>query len=220
MTFNFEIEYESRSALGKGASRRLRRDQDMVPGIIYGGEKTPEPIMIEQRHMRKALQNEAVYSHILKLKNGGKTEQVVLKNIQRHPYKAFLQHLDFQRISASKPIIMHVPIHFLNEETCPGVKAGGIVSHLMVELEIKCLPKDLPEFIDIDMSNIELDQVVHLSDLKLPSGVELTVDPKENDATVVSVHIPKRAMLDEAASEEASEGEKADSNGENGNDKK
>lgn len=216
MSFNFEIECQSRSTLGKGASRRLRLNQDMVPGIVYGGEKAPEPIMIEQRVLRKALENEAIYSHILKLKGANGTEQVVLKNLQRHPYKAILQHIDFQRINANKPIIMHVPIHFLNEENCPGVKAGGIISHIEVELEIKCLPKDLPEFINIDMSNVELDQTIHLSDISLPSGVELTIDTDENNPSVVSVHFPKLAKADEETT--TTEGENAEGNGDsNGN---
>ena len=214
MSFDFEIEYQSRDTLGKGASRRLRREQDMVPGIIYGGDKTPENIMIEQRIMRRALMNEGVYSNILTLTANGSKQQVVLKDIQRHPYKAFLQHLDFLRIDANKPIVMHVPVHYLNEETCPGVKAGGIVSHSMVEFELKCLPKDLPEFIEIDMSQVELDQVLHLSDISLPSGVEFTTDVNENNASVVSVHIPKRV-----AAEEASTAEGDEAAGENGNDK-
>jgi large subunit ribosomal protein L25 len=207
MAFDFEIEYQSRSALGKGASRRLRREQDMVPGIVYGDEKAPESIMIEQRHLRKALENEAVYSHILKIKNGANTEQVVLKNLQRHPYKAYFLHIDFQRISATKPITMHVPIHFLNEELCLGVKEGGIIAHLMTDLEIRCLAKDLPEFINIDLQNLTLDESLHLSDIKLPSGVELTVDVSENNQTVVSVHMPRAAKADDEGTVTAAEPE-------------
>jgi large subunit ribosomal protein L25 len=222
MSFDFSIEYQSRDALGKGASRRLRRDNDMVPGIIYGGDKTPETIMIEQRHMRKALENEAVYSHILTLNNGKNTEQVVLKNLQRHPYKAFLQHIDFQRIDAKKLITMHVPLHFENEATCPGVKAGGNISHLMSDLEIKCLPKDLPEFIEVDLANLELDQVIHLSEIKLPKGVEITIEAKENNASVATVHMPRvQSEDDEDTTVEgtASDEESSEENG-NGKDKK
>lgn len=211
MTATFELNVEPRSVMGKGASRRLRRSQDKIPAIIYGGESEPENIMIEHRFVKKALENEAFYSHILTLNEGSKKHKVVLKDIQRHPYKPAIMHMDFQRISAKKAITMHVPLHFLGEETAPGVKAGGIVTHHMVELEIKCLPKDLPEYLEVDLSNAEMDAIIHLSDVKAPSGVELMslVHHPENDLPVASIHRPKRVSEDESTSAEESSEESA-----------
>lgn len=207
MTATFELNVEPRSVMGKGASRRLRRSQDKIPAIIYGGESEPENIMIEHRFVKKALENEAFYSHILTLNEGSKKHKVVLKDIQRHPYKPKIMHMDFQRISAKKAITMHVPLHFLGEEIAPGVKAGGIVTHHMVELEVKCLPKDLPEYLEVDLTNAEMDAIIHLSDVQVPSGVELMslVHHPENDLPIASIHRPKRVVEDESTSAEASE---------------
>lgn len=204
--FDFELEIEPRETLGKGASRRLRRCENKVLGVVFGGEEKAQPIMLEHHHVKKALENEAIYSHILTLTSKGKKQRVVLKDIQRHPYKPRIMHMDFMRINENKPITMHVPLHFLGQETAPGVVlGGGIVTHHMVELEIKCLPRDLPEFIEIDLSQAELDTVVHLSQIKVPHGVELTlvVHGAEDDLPVVSIHKPKR--VEEEATEEATE---------------
>jgi len=191
----FELTVEPRTVLGKGASRRLRRMENKIPAIIYGDEKEAHSVMIEHRFITKALENEAFYSHILTLNEGNKKHKVVLKALQRHPYKAQILHADFMRVSAKKSITMHVPVHFIGEETCPGVKLGGMVTHHMVELEVRCLAKDLPEFLEVDLTNAELDQIIHLSDIEAPKGVEIMalVHHPENDLPIASIHRPKRS---------------------------
>lgn len=215
MSNAFELSVEARDTFGKGASRRLRRLQEKVPAIVYGSDKAPESVMLEARAVNKALSNEAFYSHILTLNHDGKKQKVVLKDVQRHPYKPIIMHMDFMRISDKHPITMHVPLHFLGELEGPGVKEGGIVTHHMVEVEVKCLPKDLPEYIEIDLANAPMDTVVHLSQVQLPKGVELTsvVHNATDDLPVVSIHKPKRVMAEEeevaaaeASAEEAEEG--------------
>ncbi len=190
----FELTVEPRTVLGKGASRRLRRMDNKVPAIIYGDEKEPHNVMIEHRFITKALENEAFYSHILTLHEGSKKHKVVLKDLQRHPYKPQILHMDFMRINAKKAMIMHVPVHFIGVESCPGVKIGGMVTHHMVELEVRCLAKDLPEFLEVDLTNAELDQIIHLTDVKAPKGVEIMalVHHPENDLPIASIHRPKR----------------------------
>lgn len=200
--FQFELEVEPREVYGKGASRRLRSREDKVLAIIYGGEEKPQPVTLASNHVKKALENEAVFSHILTLKQGAKKQRVVLKDIQRHPYKPKILHMDFMRISENKAITMHVPLHFPGQDVAPGVVLeGGIVTHHMVELEIRCLPRDLPEFIEIDLTNAKLDTAVHLSQLILPKGVDMVavVHSAEDDLPVVSIHKPKRIVEDEEA---------------------
>jgi large subunit ribosomal protein L25 len=213
--FNFELEVEPREVYGKGASRRLRSREDKVLAIIYGGEDKPQPVTLASNHVRKALENEAVFSHILTLTQGGKKQRVVLKDIQRHPYKPKILHMDFLRISENKAITLHVPLHFPGQETAPGVVLeGGIVTHHMVELEVRCLPRDLPEFIEIDLSDAKIDTVIHLSQLSLPKGVEMVavVHNAEDDLPVVSIHKPKRIVEDEEEAAAApAEGEKGES---------
>jgi large subunit ribosomal protein L25 len=202
----FDLEATDRSDLGKGASRRLRRLEDLVPGIIYGGSKKPHSISLPHRVVRKALENEAFYSHILTLTVAGHTEKVILKDMQRHPYKPIIQHMDFQRVDMNKPLHIHVPIHFINEKTAPGVQAGGQVSHSLSDLEITCLPADLPEFIEVDLANMQLDEIIYLSNLALPKGVTPTAftHGATNDIPVVSIHMPK-IMVEEEPEVEASE---------------
>jgi large subunit ribosomal protein L25 len=200
--FNFELEIEPRETLGKGASRRLRLHDDKVLGIIYGADEKPLPIQMAHHHVAKALENDAVYSHILTLSLNGKKQKVVLKDVQRHPYKIRrVLHMDFMRIDENKPITMHVPVHFLGEAEAPGVASGGTITHYMVEVSIKCLPRDLPEHLDVDLTNAELDTVVHLSGLKLPKGVELlsVIHGPEDDLPVVAIHLPKRLAEEEEA---------------------
>ncbi len=210
---SFELEATVREDLGKGASRRLRRLNDLVPGIVYGNNKPSIPLSLEHRVLVKALENEAIYSSILELIVDGKKEKVVLKDLHRHPFKPKLQHIDFQRVSATHKITMHVPIHFENEELAPGLKAGGVFSHHMTEVEVRCLAKDLPEFIAIDLSETQLDTVVHVSDLKVSEQVELTAisHGHDNDQPVVSLHMPRRsadvtASADADGSESTEEG--------------
>jgi large subunit ribosomal protein L25 len=198
--FEFELTVEPRETYGKGASRRLRARENKILGIIYGGEDKPQPVTLAENHVVKALENEAVFSHILTLNQKGKKERVVLKDIQRHPYRPKILHMDFMRVSENKPITMHVPLHFLGEKTAPGVVLeGGIITHHMIELEIRCLPRDLPEFIEIDISQGTLDTVIHLSQVTLPKGVEMTsvIHGPEDDLPVISIHMPKIVAEDE-----------------------
>ncbi len=185
----FELTAEVRKQLGKGENRRLRRLAQKVPAIVYGGGKASTPITIVHRHIDAALKNQAFYSHILTLHVDGKQEKVVLKALQRHPYKAQILHADFLRISASEKLYMQVPIHFVNEDTAPGVKiSGGMISHLMNEIEIRCFPADLPEYIEVDLANLQIDESIHLSTLKLPHGVEIVALLHQDDRPVVSIN--------------------------------
>ncbi|WP_323845134.1 50S ribosomal protein L25/general stress protein Ctc [Microbulbifer magnicolonia] len=195
-----------RSDEGKGASRRLRREEGRVPGIVYGGKSEPQSISLLQKDMFKALENEAFFSSVLTLDIDGKSDTVILRDLQRHPAKQLLLHVDFQRVSANTKVHVKVPLHFLNEETCKGVKAGGIVSHTLTELEISAPASKLPEFIEVDLANLEMDGIIHISDIKLPAGVE-SVDLShgtDHDLVVASVHKPRGAIEAEA---EAAEGE-------------
>lgn len=203
--FELELKAEKRDGKGKGASRRLRREGQVL-GIVYGGESNPQPITLNQFQVNKALENDGVYSHILSLTVSGTKQRVVLKDVQRHPILPRIMHMDFMRISENKPITMHVPIHFLGQDVAPGVVLeGGTVTHHMVELEIKCLPKDLPESFEIDLSDAPLNTVVHLSQIKMPKGVELTsvIHGPEDDLPVVSIHKPKRVEVEETPAEGA-----------------
>ena len=199
MSNDFNVVAELRSDLGKAHSRRMRRLDDKVPAVVYGGDKEPMAISVNHNVVRKSLENEAFYSHILTLNIGGKTEKAVLRAVQRHPYKPKIMHLDFMRISGKEKITMNVPLHFINEDQAPGVKTnGGIVSHLLTNVEVICLPDNLPEFITVDMSNLEVDQAIHLSQLKLPKGVELfeLSHGHNNDKAVVSIHLPRTELED------------------------
>jgi len=189
MTVEFALNAEVRSDLGKGASRRLRRNVAMVPAVIYGGEKAPQSISLLAKELAKLLENEASFSHVLNLNVAGSTESVLIKALQRHPAKGYVMHADFIRVVAGQKLTAHVPLHFLNQETSVGVKTqGGEVSHTLVEVEVTCLPKDLPEFIEVDMAAVEIGQIVHLSDLKLPKGVELVALAHGNDLAVANIH--------------------------------
>ncbi|MBV9575089.1 MAG: 50S ribosomal protein L25/general stress protein Ctc [Gammaproteobacteria bacterium] len=187
----FELEAHVRHDIGKGASRRLRREEK-VPGVVYGGGKAPVSLLLEHKHVAKSLENEAFYSHILTLKTGTESERVILKDVQRHPYKPRVLHVDFQRIRADEKLHMHIPLHFIGADKAPGVKdAGGLVSHIMTDVEVACLPDDLPEFIEIDISGMQLNQILHLSDIQLPTGVELVALTHDDDKAIVSVHMPR-----------------------------
>jgi large subunit ribosomal protein L25 len=190
MSNQFELAAEVRSDVGKGASRRLRRIEDKVPAIIYGGGEEPQNLLFEHRIVSKALQSEAFYSHILTVTVNGKKQKAVLKDVQRHPYKPRIMHLDFLRITGKEKLHMNVPVHYLNEETAPGVVAGGVV-HSMHHIEVICSPADLPEFIEIDLGKLELNGVIHLSEVKLPKGVEAVALQHGEDASVASIHMPR-----------------------------
>jgi large subunit ribosomal protein L25 len=187
----FEIEAVVRHDMGKGASRRLRREKKL-PGVLYGGGKEAVSLTFEQNKTAKALENEAFYSHILTLKIDGTPERVILKDVQRHPFKSNLLHVDFQRVRADEKLHMHVPLHFKGAELAPGVKdAGGLVSHILSDVEVSCFPDNLPEFLELDISDMQLNQIKHLSDIVLPKGVEIVALLHDNDKPVVSVHMPR-----------------------------
>lgn len=187
----FEIEASVRHELGKGASRRLRREEK-VPGVMYGGGKEPVALTFEHKHVAKSLENEAFYSHILTLKSGSNSERVILKDVQRHPFKPRITHVDFQRVRADEKLHMHIPLHFTGSDVAPGVKdAGGVVSHIMSDVEVSCLPDNLPEFLELDLSEMQLNQILHLSDIKLPKGVEIVALTHDDNKPVVSIHIPR-----------------------------
>ena len=206
MTVEFALNAEVRSDLGKGASRRLRRNVAMVPAVIYGGEKAPQSISLLAKELAKLLENEASFSHVLNLNVAGSTESVLIKALQRHPAKGYVMHADFIRVVAGQKLTAHVPLHFLNQETSVGVKTqGGEVSHTLVEVEVTCLPKDLPEFIEVDMAAVEIGQIVHLSDLKLPKGVELVALAHGNDLAVANIHA-SRVVKDVVEGEGEGEG--------------
>jgi large subunit ribosomal protein L25 len=193
-----------RSDLGKGASRRLRRDANLVPAIIYGAKKEPNTISLCAFALANAMKNESFYSTILELSVAGKKEKVVVKAIQRHPFKPIIQHMDFLRISAHEKVTMLIPIHITGEEECIGIKQqGGMLSRVTNEVEISCLPGDLPEYITLDISDMELDETRHLSAITLPKGVELVALSHDNDLTVASIHKPRAIKEDspEASSE-------------------
>jgi large subunit ribosomal protein L25 len=195
-----EIKAEPRSVQGTGASRRLRRESK-VPGIIYGASKEAQPIQLDHKELWFKLKTESFHASILDLEIGGETSQVVLRDYQMHPFKPLILHADFLRVAADKKIHMKVPLHFVNAEISPGVKvAGGLVQHVMNELEILSLPKDLPEFIEVDLSKLQAGHSLHLSALKLPPGVE-AVSPKDEDPTVATIVIPKVMTADEEAAE-------------------
>ncbi len=192
MAIDFVLNAEKRDDQGKGASRRLRR-AGRVPGIIYGGDKTPEAITLDHNEMLRSLEHEAFYSHILTVKLGGKDEQALLKDLQRHPIKPVIMHVDLLRVMADREVRVHVPLHFLNEKTSPGVKTdGGVISHHLIEVEVECLPKHLPEYIEVDCGDMKVGDAYHLTDLKLPEGVVLVAlmhgDVHDHDQPVVSLH--------------------------------
>lgn len=187
----FEIEATLRNEIGKGASRRLRR-KEQLPGILYGAGKPAASITLDHRKMMKALENEAFYSRILTLKTGTESERVILKDLHRHPFKPRLLHVDFQRVRADEKLHMHVPLHFLGGEKAPGVKdAGGLVSHIESDVEVSCLPDHLPEYLEIDISEMQLNQILHLSDIKLPPGVEIVALVHGDNKSIVSIHMPR-----------------------------
>jgi large subunit ribosomal protein L25 len=209
MAISFELNAEPRTDTGKGASRRLRH-AGKIPAIMYGGNKNPEALTLNHNEVIRNLEHEAFYSHILTIKVGGSETRAVLRDLQRHPSKPFVQHMDLQRVSETEKIRMHVPLHFLGEEIAPGVKAGGMISHEIIEVEVECLPKDLPEYIEADISGMDVGDSLHLSDLAIPGGVDLLelARGEGHDLGVVSIHAKRgtEEVEEEAAPEAAAEG--------------
>ena len=220
MSESFEVNAVSRSDQGKGASRRLRRE-GKVPGVVYGAGKDPVSITLEHNELMHQLENEAFYSHILDVNVDGKAEQAILKDMQRHPSKPIVMHVDFLRVDAKQKLRVNVPIHFINEEKSPGVDKGGLVTHSLTEVAVLCLPKDLPEFIEADLSELEMDETFHMSDMKVPEGVELVelALGEGHDQTVAAIHMPRAAkeedeVVEAAGEEEAGEAPAAEEGGE------
>ena len=215
MSDNLQINANTRTELGKAAMRRMRRE-GLVPGVVYGGEGDPVSFTVVENDLFKSLRQEAFSASVLTLDLGGKQESVVIKELQRHPYLMKLMHLDLMRVSQTSKLTMTVPFHFTGEDVAPGVKdAGGSVSHSMSEVTIACLPKDLPKFITVDISHLEEGHSLHLSDIKLPEGVEVPALAlgSDYDTPVVSIHILRGVDLDEEESgeEAATEDEEGES---------
>ena len=219
MAISFELNAEPRTDTGKGASRRLRH-AGKVPAIMYGGNKEPESLTLDHNEVIRNLEHEAFYSHILTIRVGGTSTRAVMRDLQRHPSKPFVQHMDLMRVSESEKLKMHVPLHFIGEDTAPGVKAGGMVSHEIIEVEVECLPRDLPEYIEVDVSGLDVGDSLHLSDLVMPAGAVLLelARGEGHDLGVVSIHTKRGAEEIEeeatAAPEAAAEGGEETSEGE------
>ncbi len=222
MSKGFELIAEFREDSGKGSSRRLRRE-GKVPAIIYGGGKPPRSLCFDANDLGHKMEQEAFFSSVITVQVGDKNQDAILKDVQMHPAKRQVLHFDLQRIIATEKIRMSVPIHFLNEETAIGVKqGGGTISHLMSEVEITCLPKNLPEYIELDIAELELDAMLHLSDLKLPEGVEIPelAQGPEHDQAVVAIHVlkvaaePEEGDAAEAAGDAGAEDAAGDKSGE------
>ena len=205
MSVDFNIIAESRSDMGKGASRRLRRTSK-VPAVIYGAGQDAVSITIDHDSLFHHLEHEAFYSHVLTITTDGNSESAVLKDLQRHPYKPTILHADFLRVSDKDKIRMHVPLHFTGEEKAPGVKVGGgMVTHNITEVEVNCLPSALPEYLEVDVSSLEMDHSLHLSDIKLPEGVEIVAltHGADHDLPVAAIHKTRGSVDADKAEAEA-----------------
>jgi large subunit ribosomal protein L25 len=200
---DFELNAELRTDKGKGASRRLRRNADMIPAILYGAGKDPLSLTLAHKDIHKACENEAFFSHIITINADGDSQQAIVKDLQRHPAKDRIMHADFLRIQMDQAITVEVPLHFLNEDSCLGVRqGGGNVSHNMASIEISCLPGDLPEYIEVDIGDLDLGDAIHMSGLRLAEELSIPSlqQGADHDHVVVSVNAPKRAEeLDEEA---------------------
>ncbi len=200
MSSDYTVSATVRADVGKGASRRLRRLEGEIPAIVYGGEKAPQMLNLIHKDLIRLLNDEAFYTSILTLDVDGQKESVILKDLQRHPAKLRVLHADFLRVNADTPITLHVPLHFINEESCVGVKLqGGNITHAATDVEVQCLPKDLPEFIEVDMAKVETGTTLHISDLTLPAGVSSTALAlgEDHDQAIATVHAPRGASSDD-----------------------
>jgi large subunit ribosomal protein L25 len=212
MSTKLELHADVREDVGKGASRRLRRQGERIPGILYGGATDPVKLTLETRELNKAMTNETFFSQILDLFVEGKSEQVILRDLQRNPANDRVMHIDLLRIRADRALQVSVPLHFVNEDKCVGVRTdGGQISHLLNEVEISCLPKDLPEFVEVYMAELHLGEIIHLSDLAMPEGVSVVALDHGDDRAVVTVLAPRGGSDEEeelaADADEADEAE-------------
>ncbi|MFN2382262.1 MAG: 50S ribosomal protein L25/general stress protein Ctc [Guyparkeria sp.] len=211
---SFKIDASVREKLGKGASRRLRREGN-IPAIVYGGKKAPVSLTINHNELLKHLDHEAFFSHILELTVGGETDEVVLRDLHRHPFKpTVVLHADFQRITRGQKMRMNVPLHFDNREESKGAKEGGVISVIHNEIEIECLPRQLPEYLTVDLADLDINEAIHLSEIKLPEGIsipELALG-EGHDVAVVAIHPPKveKEPEEEEQSESGGEEEKGE----------
>jgi large subunit ribosomal protein L25 len=216
-----EINAKERKSKGTGASRRLRHI-GTTPGILYGGEKDSISLEIDSKELYMQFRHEAFHASILSLNLEGKKESVILRDFQMHPVRNNIQHIDFQRINENEKISVKVPFHFINEDTAPGVKIeGGMVSHIMTEIDISCLPKDLPQYIEVDLGELAMGESIHLSEITVPEGVELTSLTDENDPAITSISKPKVVVEEEIVAEASEEGEEvegSESSDDSGND--
>ena len=214
MSLAMELKATMRQYIGKAASRRLRH-AEQVPAIVYGGGKKPQIIRIEARIIKKALEEESFYSQIITLTiDNNKSEQVILKDLQRHPVKDYALHMDFLRISSSQELTTSIPLHFINEEQCIGVKLGGKIFHNINEIEIRCLPKNLPEYIEVDVSKLDIGSTIHLTDIKIPKGVQLTrlLQDGSHNLSIVTVSTPKQEIEEESTEDKSEKTENSDIN--------
>ena len=216
----FELNCTVRTDLGKGASRRLRRLNGDIPAVLYGGGEDPVSLTIAHKDIAKATENEAFFSHIITLNVGKKKQKAVIKALQRHPAKAILMHADFQRVSDKVQITVNVPIHFLNEDKCAGVKTGGgSIIKTLNEIEINCFPKDLPEFIEVDMILLGIGEAVHLADITLPAGVASVALAADNNLTVATVQAPRAEVEEASAAPDAPDAPESEASGDDSEEK-
>jgi large subunit ribosomal protein L25 len=207
MSDAFIVVAEARADKGKGASRRLRRLEGKIPAVIYGGDQPAQSLTLIRKDFEYMLENEACFSSILEVQIGGDTHNAIIKDIQRHPAKGFPMHADFLRVRMDQAIKVNVPLHFINEEQCTGVKlGGGMIQKQATDIEVQCLPKDLPEYLEVDMLDVELGQIVHLTDISLPAGVTSTALElgEDHDLAIASVIAPRGTK--EADAEDEAEG--------------
>jgi large subunit ribosomal protein L25 len=205
-----EINAKERKSKGTGASRRLRHE-GTTPGILYGGVKDSISLEIDTKELFMQFRHEAFHASILTINLEGKKESVILRDFQMHPVRNNIQHIDFQRINENEKINVKVPFHFVNEDTAPGVKIeGGLVSHIMTEIDISCLPKDLPQYIEVDLGELAMGESIHLSEVTVPEGVELTSLTDENDPAITSISKPKVVVEEEIVTEASEEGEEVE----------
>jgi large subunit ribosomal protein L25 len=203
----FELAGEPRAQLGRTSARRLRK-AGKVPAVMYGGGEAPESLVLDHNTLKHQMAREAFYTSILTLKLGAKAQQVVVKAVERHPARPIIMHMDFQRVREDVEITLNVPIHFLNEAEAKGVKEqGGVVNHLLTDVEVRCLPRYLPEYLEIDVAALELNQIFHLSDIKLPEGVSLVALAHGDDQPLVAINPPREEEVEIAVEAAAAPGE-------------
>lgn len=212
MSAELKLDATVRTDQGKGASRRLRRAKKL-PAVLYGAKRDAIALALEEEQVMRLMRDEAFFSQIIDINIDGTMERAILKDLQRHPVKSLVVlHMDLQRITAGQKLRQRIPLHFINEDKAAGVKQGGVLHHDLIEVEIECLPDYLPEYIEVDIASLSLDEAYHLSDLRLPEGVTLTAlaDP-DHDTSVVSIYAPRKATEEELA-----EGEQAEAGEEKG----